>query len=464
MNRTPLSASLRPVMGNRGRSISSILGIHTNTARPTVKIMNSGVFQNPRSTTQLLPSLNDNSNNRALSTNYFSGGNALPGQINKELTQKILSLKPDIKQVSQFAIEARSSDSYLCISEETTLHLYNTIGEIIFRPFDDMTYLDEYNDDPFVKSLDVWKDLKNIYSLLQCLITNAFPKATIDWLMNKNAEKLFMNLLSPDPREVTVIESIVLSIFKSWADISTKFVSASTVIIQNFLDGIHTFYGISTVMKFLDLYYRSSSDAWDESSNTLTLTLFIPALLNNFACKYYSPLNRVLSFAYSKNESLAETCLSKMLKSWPVTCSSNIVCFLHHFSSIVTIAGPNKITPYVVPMFNHIIESAKSDNHKVSFSALTISSNVTFIFEFLQTYGHYVRALYSVAEEMQTKHWSEEVRMAAKQALISINNAAPQIKLIPAPNPQAQKSQRLEIWKELSSQCGVELVDPFSQK
>lgn len=463
MNRTPLSASVRPVIGNRGRSISSILGLHTGTARPTTKITGSGVFQNPRSTTQLLPSLNTNGE-RSVSTNYFSAQNAMPGQINKDLTNRILTLRSDLRVVSAFALEARSADSYMCISEETTLHLYNAIGGIIFRAHDDMTYLDEYNDDPYVKSLDTWRDMKNVYALLQVLINNAFPKATIDWLMKKNAESLFFNLLSPDPREVAIIESIVLSIFKSWSDVTVHFMTASITIMQNFLDGVHSFYGIQSVLKFLDLYFRSNQVDWDDKTNGIAINQFIPLLLHNFAYKYYSALNRVLSYAYSKNESLAEISISKMLRCWPVTCSSNIVCYLHHFSTIVTIAGPSKITAYIVPMFTRILESARSDNHKVCVSALTISCNVTFIFEFLQSYSSYVRRLYLTAEEMMSNHWSEEARLAAKQALISINNAAPQIKMLPIPPEITPRKDKLSFWKELSQQTGLELVGTLPTK
>lgn len=457
MNRTPLSATVRGNMGARTRSISSIMGFHASTARPQIKIINSAALNNGRSSNQLLPALSENKD-KGISSTYYNYNNIPAVTINKELTSRIMCLTPNLVQISEFTQSSLATDSFKHISDETALHLYNTIGQIIFRPHEDMSYLDLYNEDPFIREIDQWKDLKSIYTLLQNMLIDCYPRVSVKWLEEKNAENIFYNLLSQDPREVAIIESLVLYIFKCWSEISVLFIKAATTIIQNFIDGFHTFYGINSVLKFLDLYFRTCQSKWDESMNTMVLTKFLPIFLSNFAYKYYPSLNRILSYAYSKNDNLAVQVMSKMIRCWPITCSSNIVCFIHHFSSIVTLVGPVKIAPYVTTMFTRIIESVKSDNQKVAVSALTISCNVTFIFEFVTKFSPLVRALYAAAEETAANHWSEEARSAAKQALISINNAAPQIKLVPPPVPQNDKPEKLSSWRSLSQQFGIELI------
>lgn len=457
MSRQPLSASVRGSLGARTRSISSIMGFHASTARPQIKIINSQAFNTNGRSSLPLPSLND-SKEKSINQTYNAYNNVMPISVNKELTARIMSLHADVHEISLFAMDASPGDSFKQIADDTAHYLYDLVGQIIFRNHDDMTYLDQYNDDPFIREIVDWRDLKNIYGLLQNMITDCWPRVTLDWLMNKNAELIFHNLLSPDPREVSFIESLILNIFKTWSDISVHFVKAASAIIQNFIDGLHSFYGIPSVLKFLDLYFRTCQSKWDDSMNDMVVKQFIPIFLHNFAYKYYPSLNRILSYAYTKNDQLAVTVLCKMLRCWPITCSSNVVCFIHHFSSIVTLVGPVKISPYVVQMFNKIIESVKSDNHKISVSALTISCNVTFIFEFLTKFSSQVRSLYSAAEDVSVSHWSEEARSSAKQAIISINNAAPQLKLLPPPVVVNNIPEKLSSWKNLSQQFGIELV------
>ena len=102
-----------------------------------------------------------------------------------------------------------------------------------------------------------------------------------------------------------------------------------------------------------------------------------------------------------------------------------------------------------------LVSEAQSDNHKVCIAAMKVCSDLTFTFDYINSAGPYVRQLYDLAEKA-CNHWSDETKEAAKQALTTILNAAPQIKQIQPPYKVTQNTN--QTWESLSKSTGLELV------
>ena len=434
------------------RSISSILGVHVSTSRPSVRSsLTAG------SSTGGLPLL-DKAKEKVVNQSVIVQQG--PVTIDKDFTEKINKLQPNRNILANFVYEngytAKTKDMRMAaITEETTNTFFNTIGNVLFRPLQDMTLSDQYSDEGFSIPVEGWKELRACHILLQQLLISGFPRFVTKWLLSGGLEKIFNLLLSPDPKEVSTVETTVLLVYRIFPTTQDSLFTISQKILMRFIAGFHSFHGVATVLKFLDMYFQVKKGQWSVPENRFFQQILLPLLLNPFVNEYYIPLNRVLTQGYQRQPQFGVMAINKMLKCWPVTNTSKLVCYIHHISVLGTTVGPQVLSQYIPKMFQKLIIASQSDNHKVCIAALRICTDMTFIFEYISPAGPYIRQLLDSAQNA-CGHWSEEAKDAAKQAVTTIMNAAPQIRLLPPP-PQ-DLPRPTQTWQNLSKSTGIQLV------
>ena len=435
------------------RSISSILGVHASTSRTAVRSSLT-----PGCSASGLPLLDKAKDCKTVNQSVIVQQN--PVTIDKDFTDKINRLLPNKNILATFVYEngytAKCKDIKMAsISEETTNNLFNTIGKVLFRPLQDMTLSDQYSDESFSIPNEGWKELRAVHILLQQLLISGFPRFVTKWLLSGGLEKIFGLLLSPDPKEVSTVETTVLLIYRAFPTTHDNLFCLSQKNLMRFIAGFHSFHGVATILKFLDMHFQVKKGQWNVNENRFFQQILLPLLLNPFVNEYYIPLNRVLTQAYQKQPQFAAMTINKMLKCWPVTNTSKLVCYIHHISVLGTNAGPQVLSQHIPKMFQKLVLAAQSDNHKVCIAALRICSDMTFIFEYITPAGPYIRELLESAQKA-CNHWSDEAKEIAKQAVTTIMNAAPQIRLLSPPPQSFQRPS--QTWQNLSRSTGIKLV------
>jgi hypothetical protein len=319
-----------------------------------------------------------------------------------------------------------------------------------------MNIEDEYSDEKYVVNIDKWFEFRSCHVLLQSLLLKGYSKISVNWL-SQSSNKLFDLLLSPDPKEVSIVETTVLNVYRTYAQTIVVFVERGYYLLRRFLCGFHSYHGVSVILKFLEMHYTSNIK-WTDTENKIVKEIFIPLLLDKFSYEYYVPLNRLLSVCYTHNSILGKIALKSLIIHWPVTCTEKTVCFIHHSQTITNALGSQQISCLVVPLFKKLIIAAKSENYKVVLAVYRLLSDASFVFDFMSIAGSYIRMLKDILQE-SSNHWSKEVRETGKQVLIRISNSAPQLSQIPLPVEKESKSK--EIWTIIAEKSGLELPESF---
>ena len=446
---------------HKKKSVSSILGAKVPLGRASASSRPKFFSEKQNSDGKgnapaLLPPLSDSTQSARAAKSVVAQQAVI---IDKVFCEKCLQLTEDITQVSIFvndnAIASHGKDYFQAISEEATNHLLNIVSKFIFRPPKDMNVADEYSDEEFSLPMSNWKEIKACHVLFQQIMAHGIARFNIKWLKGENLECAFDLLLSPDPREEAIMETTILAIYKNCPVLQSDLFSCAEKRFLRFLSGFHTFYGISSVLRFIEVHYQNRRGVITVQDNTFFKSYLVPLLIHDFSDQYYAQLSRVIGLFYQDQAQNGILVLEKMFKRWPVTCTAKLVCFIHQMSQVSNALGSKELKFHAKTIFMKLIDAAKSSNHKVCIAAFKVASNLSFVFEFMGVASSYIRALYDVAQE-STSHWSNEVRESARQAIITISNAAPQIKQIHLPDDEI-KHNDMSTWSQLSDLTGMKL-------
>ena len=449
----------------RGRSIASILGLKLplNTGRSSVNhtLMPSNIDTQYSAQTSRLPSL---SKPRAAAP-VSSSLSLAP--VNKDVdtlfAEKVIKLKPDLKQICAFYSDIPPNMCFLYIKESTITHLLNILQKVIFHPTEDLTLEDQYGDFQLSVPNENISDLKKVHDLFTKILQTG-PKETISkWLINEKVnQKAIHALLYSDQVEVHLFEQLILTIYKCFPICQKYLISTSFQILNNFLFNLKSYHGINTILQFLEMHYSvGSSQRWTTKESRIIKEVCIPLLANQFLSQYYTQLDSLLLFSYGQDVKLAKYTLDFMIKYWPLTNTKKQICYLNHMLNIATNVHIVNITSEIPKMFNIFVTSVKSQNFKVATEALKVCRDINLIFTYTKDYLYLIKQVYDAAK-IATYHWSPDIRKLAGETLQAIYNVVPKIDSVsstpPLPTPNQQKSSvkedPKEVWSILSKQVG----------
>lgn len=434
------------------RSISSILGIkNVSSCRPSLIPKNSP----NKIESSNLPSLTNLCDHSLKSTSSSAVALRSPNSkdVDPAITRTIDNLNPELKKISEFSTTLESKTIFMYTPESTTMHLLQIISQVLFKIPKDLSLEDQYGDFSLAIADDNFNDVKNVIELLCSILTHGAKEIITTWLQtDNNIGKIVNILLYADPREVHLGELLVLTVYKNYPQMQKRLLGASFKIITDFLNGYKSFHGINTVIRLIDMHYRSNNQQWTSTDSQVIKEFFIPLLNHQFSYRYYSVLNQLLIFSYTKDPRLGKFILQHILRFWPTMNSKKTACYVNHILSIANTVGSVYIDECVPEMFFKLISAVRNESPKVALEAIKGVGDINFIFEYMGHYPTYVKELFDAIGSNNT-HWCIEVQEASKKTAELITNSLPNIKNIRT--CAKEPSDASQTWESISLVAGV---------